>query len=270
MVLLLVVDDRALEVGREDVAHDTHRQVGLLEDQIRRLGLGHARHEHLVQLVQVLQLAFEVLALGSVRGGPDDRPALAEVELGGLPAQALALRVLQAPGDADALAGGGVDHVAPGDRQIHRQARALGLQRVLDHLHDDLLARLEQLGDLLLRAAAAAPGDLHAGQHDLIDVQEPVLLEADVDERGLQPGQDVVDLALVDVADDRAPAAALDVELSYPVAGPGLAAGAFAAPGTPRRGLRRARCPGRLQQRDARLRAVDADKHLLFQFFDPV
>ena len=84
--------------------------------------------------------------------------------------------------------------------------------------------------------------DLHAGEHDLIDVQEAVLLQADVDERGLQAGQDVVDLALVDVADDRAPAAALDVELSYPIAGPRfaglLARGAgceedFAAPGAP-------------------------------------
>ena len=52
-----------------------------------------------------------------------------------------------------------------------------------------------------------------SGQDDLVDVQEAVALEADVDEGGLHAGQDVVDLALVDVADDRAPAAALDVEL---------------------------------------------------------
>ena len=39
VVLLLVVDDRALEVLGEDVAHDAHRQVGLLEDEVRRLGL---------------------------------------------------------------------------------------------------------------------------------------------------------------------------------------------------------------------------------------
>jgi hypothetical protein len=49
-------------------------------------------------------------------------------------------------------------------------------------------------------------------------VQEPVLLEADVDERGLEPGQDVVDLALVDVADDRSAAAALEVDLGDAVA----------------------------------------------------
>ena len=155
-------------------------------------------------------------------------PPSPSVEVGGLAAQALALVVLQAPRDADALAGGRVDHVAPGDRQLHRQARALGLQGVLDDLHDDLLPGLEQVGDLAPAAAAPALGRLDAGQHDLVDVQEAVLLQADVDERGLQAGQDVVDLALVDVADDRAPAAALDVELSDPVAGSGLARRALA------------------------------------------
>ena len=75
LVLLLVVDDRALEVRGEDVAHDAHRQVGLLEDEIRGDRVLDAFAEHLVQLVQVLQLALEVLALGAVRGGAHDHPA---------------------------------------------------------------------------------------------------------------------------------------------------------------------------------------------------
>ena len=50
-------------------------------------------------------------------------------------------------------------------------------------------------------------------------MQEAVLVEADVDERGLEAGQDVVDLALVDVADDGAAAAALEVDLGDAVAG---------------------------------------------------
>ena len=181
--------------------------------------------EDLVELEQVLQLALEVLALGAVGRGADDRAAALQVEALGLAAQAVALLVVEALGDADALAGRRVDHVAPGDRQVHRQARALGLQRVLDDLDDDLLAGLEQLADrLALGAAAAAAGDLDAGDDDLVDVQEAVLVEADVDERGLQPGQDVVDLALVDVADDGAVAAALEVELGDAPAVGGLAA----------------------------------------------
>ena len=75
MILLLVVDDRALEVLGEDVAHHPHRQVGLLEDEIRGDRILDAFAEYLVQLVQVLQLAFEVLALGAVRGGAHDHPA---------------------------------------------------------------------------------------------------------------------------------------------------------------------------------------------------
>ena len=67
-------------------------------------------------------------------------------------------------------------------------------------------------------SAAAAPGLLDAGEHDLVDVQEAVLVEADVDERRLHAGQHVVDAALVDVADDRAPAAALEVDLGDAVA----------------------------------------------------
>src|SRR6202035_831655 len=87
-------------------------------------------------------------------------------------------------------------------------------------LHHDLLPGGKQVGDL---APGAAPppalGRLHARKDDLVDVQEAVLLEADVDEGRLKTRQDVVDLALVDVADDRATAAALYVELSDSIAG---------------------------------------------------
>ena len=89
------------------------------------------------------------------------------------------------------------------------------LQRVLDDLDDDLLPGFDQLVDAAAFAAAPLRRLLPVGQDDLVDVQEAVALEADVDEGGLHAGQDVVDLALVDVADDRAPAAALDVELRY-------------------------------------------------------
>jgi len=67
-------------------------------------------------------------------------------------------------------------------------------------------------------------------------VEEPVPLQPDVDERRLHAGQHVVHDALVDVADDRPLAAALDVELGdlegviavgparcFPAIGPGRA-----------------------------------------------
>ena len=265
-MLLGVVDHRALEVGGEDVAHDAHRQVGLLEDERRRMALGHALLQHLAELEQVDELALQVGALGPLGGGADDRSPALELEPGRLLAQPLALLLVQAPRDADALAVGGVDHVAPGDREVHRQARALGLERVLDHLDHDLLAGLEQIGDVasVTRPPAAAARRLDAGEHDLVDVQEAVLLQADVDERGLESGQDVVDPTLVDVADDRAVAPTLQVELGdrvlvgsrrlTPVPGAGA-----------RTGFVRRDRSGRLQHRDAGLPAVHADQHLLLQ-----
>ncbi len=51
------------------------------------------------------------------------------------------------------------------------------------------------------------------GADDLVDVEEAVLLEADLDERGLHAREDVVDGALVDVARDRAAFRALEVDL---------------------------------------------------------
>src|SRR5262249_30712365 len=54
---------------------------------------------------------------------------------------------------------------------------------------------------------------LELGGHDLVDVEEAVLLEADLDERGLHARQDVVDLSEVDVAGDRAPVRPLEIHL---------------------------------------------------------
>ena len=127
---------------------------------------------------------------------------------------------------------------APGHGDVRGQPRALGAERLLDHLDDDLLAFLEQLLDLLggtilaiaLAAAAAATAavvaaaglvllvagelvELGEGVHHVGDVEEAVALEAEVDERGLHAGQHFRDPALVDVADHAAVALALDEDL---------------------------------------------------------
>ena len=52
---------------------------------------------------------------------------------------------------------------------------------------------------------------------DLVDVEEAVLLEADVDERGVHAAEHVVDLGLVDVAQVRALVGPLDEDLGQPV-----------------------------------------------------
>src|SRR6201999_2966258 len=199
----------------EDVTQDAHREVGLLEHQGRALERAGAPLKHLVQLLQVGDLPHEVGFFRRVRGGADDQPTRPFVEALDHFAQPVALFVGEPAADAGARALRRLDEVAPGDRQVHREPRALRLQRVLDHLDQDLLARLDQLVDPrpFAGAAAAARGLLAVREDDLVDVEEAVALEADVDEGGLHAGKDVVDLALVDVADDRAAPAALYVQL---------------------------------------------------------
>ena len=113
---------------------------------------------------------------------------------------------LQAAGDADAAAAGHVHQVAPGQRDLGAQPRALVAHRVLGDLHQHLLAVLERVGD--------APGALLAvRRRHLVHVQEAVLLEAEVDERRVDAVHDVLDLALVDVAQVRLAVGPLDVDL---------------------------------------------------------
>ena len=143
---------------------------------------------------------------------------------------ALALRVVEPPRDAEPFPVRDVHEEAAGKRDLRRQPRALRLHRVLHGLDEDLLAPLDEVGDLL---PVAAP--LELGDDDLVDVEEAVLLEADLDEGGLHPREHVVDRAEVDVPRDRAALGPLEVHLGNAVV---------------------------LEQRDALLAHVDADQEL--------
>ena len=102
-----------------------------------------------------------------------------------------------------------------------------------------------------------AAGHLDAGYHDVVGVQEAVLLEADVHEGRLEPGKDVVDLPLVDVAHDRARSAALYVELADPpLAGPSVSPSVLSGG----RSLR-------FQDGDTGFATVGRDEYLLSQKF---
>jgi hypothetical protein len=94
---LLVVHDPALELLGEDVADDPHREVCLLEDHRGRRRLLGPLLDDLVELVQIADLALEVLARRPLGGRPDDRAALPELEPLRLLAQPVALLVGQSP-----------------------------------------------------------------------------------------------------------------------------------------------------------------------------
>ncbi len=101
-----------------------------------------------------------------------------------------------------------VDDEAAGKRDLGGEPGALRLHRVLHRLDEDVLASLDQILDL-----ARALSSLELRADDLVDVEEAVLLEADLDERGLHPRQDVVDHAEIDVAGDRSAFRPLEVDL---------------------------------------------------------
>src|SRR6059036_3830166 len=71
--------------------------------------------------------------------------------------------------------------------EISVVSRAPRLHRVLDRLHHDRLAAADQVLDL-----PAVPLALKLRRDDLVDVEKAVLLEADLDECGFHPRQDVV------------------------------------------------------------------------------
>ena len=102
-----------------------------------------------------------------------------------------------------------VDEETPGQRDLCRQAGALGADRVLDHLHQHRLP-LEQHALDALRLGRVLALLEHVG-----DMQEGRAFEADLDEGALHARQHPLDLAQVDVADDAAAGRALDVQLLH-------------------------------------------------------
>jgi hypothetical protein len=105
-----------------------------------------------------------------------------------------------------------VDQHAAGDRNLGRQARALGADRVLDDLHGQHLAVVQQFFDRGRRGARAL---VAARFPDVGHVQERGALEADVDEGRLHPGQHPHHLAEVDVAGQPTRERAFDVQFLH-------------------------------------------------------
>ena len=144
---------------------------------------------------------------------------------------------------------GHVDERAAGERHVRRDAHALVGDLVLRDLHDELLPLAEELvdggkdgaGKALVGHGRGAVGGRRRGRElravrrrdrdrlrraarpervevvdllpDVGDVEERVLLEADVHERRLHAGEDARDAPLVDVSDGPALLAALDLDL---------------------------------------------------------
>ena len=103
-----------------------------------------------------------------------------------------------------------IDQHAAGDADLRRQTRTFTADRILDHLHEQRFAFVNQTLDrqrLFRRDLAKLP--------DIGHMQERRTLKPDVDKRRLHPGQHAHHFSQVDVADDAARRAALDVQLLH-------------------------------------------------------
>src|SRR5688572_1508559 len=249
-VLVLVVDANGRELLGEQIPQELRHQAGLAVDDRRRpRGLG-LLPDLGPDLVEVAQVRDDVLFRPAARGGADDDAAgeavlLAELADDAAQAAALLARV-DLPRHADVVHGRHEHQKAARHRGMAGQAGALRAQRLLRHLHDDLLRFLDELFDLGLgaflalaapAAAAAAlptrgagPGyraglvavggrvvfvrleavELLEGGDNVGNVEKAVAFETEVNERRLHAGQDFRYPALVKVAHHPARPLALD------------------------------------------------------------
>ena len=224
---LLIVDHDLRAFGGGQVAQGAHEQVRLGVEQSRPGALAPSRLHVLPQALQVGQVAFE-FGLGPVKPGcADDEPeALGQVQLvehlAHLPADLLVLDLAR---DTDAVHLRHHDQVPTGDRDVAGQRGSLRAHALLEHLDHDFLPLLEAFLEeraFAARGLVADPlGRLHvfAGEVARVevgDVEEPVLFDAEIDERRLDRRFDVGDDAEVDIADARGGGAGFSVQLLEP------------------------------------------------------
>ena len=116
-------------------------------------------------LMEVAQVRDDVIFGTPGRGGPDNDAAGEPVLLPKFPddaSQAAAfLPRVDLAGHAHVVDRGHEDQKSPGHRRVRGEPRALGAERLLVHLDDDLFAFLQELFDFglgaLLAVAIAAP-----------------------------------------------------------------------------------------------------------------
>ena len=146
----LVVDDQLVDILAKIVTHETQRNIDFGMN-------GRRRHSGLAALDHTLPLIFEqrevTLQLDefcTTRSRAHDQTATkTRCQLLDELAQTIALAVGKALRDTATLAVRHVDQEPARQRHVHRDAGALGLHRVLRHLHEQRLATLDEVLDPL-------------------------------------------------------------------------------------------------------------------------
>ncbi len=159
-VLLLVVDADGLEILGQQVAQQLADEALLAVDDRRRARRFGALPHLGPDLVERVEVGDDVFLRTAGGGRADDDAAGEAVRLAKLADDAAQPAALVArfdlAGDADVVDRRHEHEEPAGHRHVRGQARALGAERLLDDLDDDLLAFFQQLFDLRLRLVAIA------------------------------------------------------------------------------------------------------------------
>ena len=221
------IDRDGGRVGRRHVPQHALRQGRLDVDGGRRRHLADAGLDVGPQGAQVGDVGRQLFVAGVLGLGAHDESA--GFVLGLQRHQPLAQRVAfrlvaDALGNADVRFVRQVDQHPPGDADVGGQPRALGPQRILDHLDQQGLALEQQLLDGGLRRMVAAADASVAVLPQVRHVDEGRPLLADVHEGALHAGQHPGDAAQVQIADMAALDAAFDMQFLHdPLGGQGHA-----------------------------------------------
>ena len=191
------LDDELGEVLVENVAHHAHRELRLAAQEHRSV-LG--RRTLLVDLLPLASESSDVvtnLRLGCTLGGGahDDSGTGGDDGLEDL-LQARALLVGQLSRDAHHGATRNEHEVAAREGDLRRQACSLVADRILRHLNQDGVTRLE--GGLNAAGLAFHPDGIPV---DLSGIQDGVAAATHIDECRLHGRKNVLDAAQVDVTD---------------------------------------------------------------------
>src|SRR5579862_546180 len=218
-----VVADDGLDLVGEEVADGPVDEIGFAEDARWRGLLLHRLLDLRPLFKQEAQVADEIaLPLAFADGADDDAHVLGDVQLlQDFPEPIALLGRLDLARDAALRAVRHQDEIPASQAYVRGDARPLGADGALGHIDQDFRADGVDVrdvlgGDPLFILVAARPvhfldAAVERGGERVPEMQEGVLLEADVHEHGLEAVLDVLDPPLEDAADDVAVGLALDV-----------------------------------------------------------
>ena len=190
------VDHHSHQLRAEQVAQDAVDEVLVAVEQHRRRGGLGRLLDRLPLTQQRLKIIDQLLFGHSFRLCADQQAGARGLDQHPKSPQAVALVLaIDAAGDVHALAVGLEHQEAAGKGEVAGEPGPLAAGGLLHHLNQHLLAWLQKFGD-------AGTALLQPQRAEVGDMDETVLLAlADVDEGGIDPGENILNGSEVDIAD---------------------------------------------------------------------